>query len=137
MEVGVTHDTFKTEAEKQRVRMILNRDEYKSIFGGTNTESVISDRLEGLDEVSIANSRAKQEQAKSMEEIQAQQSKLTKLESEWKLHESQVMAEMRQKQTEVELKLEEEKSKLKMMQADMDVKVAAAMRNLKVEWKMK
>lgn len=139
MEVGVTNDTFKTEAEKQRVRMILNRDEYKSIFGGTNTESVISDRLEGLDEVSIANSRAsskradaeaelaaKQEQAKSMEEIQAQQSKLTKLESEWKLHESQVMAEMRQKQTEVELKLEEEKSKLKMMQADMDVKVAAA-----------
>lgn len=76
--------------------------------------------------MSIANSRAKQEQAKSMEEIQAQQSKLTKLESEWKLHESQVMAEMRQKQTEVELKLEEEKSKLKMMQADMDVKVAAA-----------
>lgn len=139
MEVGVTQDTFKSEVEKQRVRMILNRDEYKSIFGGTNTESVISDRLEGSDQESIANSRAsskradaeaelaaKQEQAKSMEEMQAQWSKLTKLESEWKLHESQVMAEMRQKQMEVEWKLEEEKSKLKMMQVDMDVKVAAA-----------
>lgn len=139
MEVGITLDTFNPETEKQRVRMILNRDEHKSIFGETSTESVISDRLEGLDEASVATSRAsskradaqaelaaKQEQAKSMEEIQAQQSKLTKLESEWKLHESQMMAEMRQKQAEVELKLEEEKSKLKMMKANMDVKVAAA-----------
>ncbi|KAK0152254.1 hypothetical protein N1851_006383 [Merluccius polli] len=139
LEVGVARDTFEPEVEKQRVRMSLNRDEHKSIFGETNTETVISDGLEGLENVSIANSKAsskraeaeaelaaKQEQAKSMEEIQAQQSKLTKLESEWNLHESQVMAEMRQKQTEVQLKLEEEKSRLKKMQVDMDVKVAAA-----------
>lgn len=69
---------------------------------------------------------AKLEEAKSMQEIQAQQTKLSKLESEWKLHKRQMMVEMMQKQAEVELKLEEEKTRLKMMQADMDVKVASA-----------
>lgn len=52
--------------------------------------------------------------------------KLSKLESERKLHESQRMVEMKQKQAEIELKLEEERTKLRMMQVDMDVKVAAA-----------
>lgn len=55
IEADYVLDTFKPEVEKQRVRMILNRDEYKSIFGGTNTESVISERL---DNVSVATSKA-------------------------------------------------------------------------------
>lgn len=115
--------------------MILNREEYKSIFGGTNTESVISEGPDGLDNVSVANSKASSQQANAEADlgtssterykIQAQQTKLSKLESGWKLHESQIMVEMKQKQAEVELKLEEEKTRLKRMQADMNVKVAA------------
>lgn len=54
IEAGYVLDTFKSEVEKQRVRMILNREEYKSIFGGTNT-SVILQRLENM---SVANSKA-------------------------------------------------------------------------------
>lgn len=51
--------------------------------------------------------------------------KFGKLESEQKLHESRMMAEIKRKQAENELNLEEDRTKLKMMQVDMDVKVAA------------
>lgn len=73
-----------------------------------------------------ADFAAKLEQAKSMQEIQAQTAKLSKLESEQKLHESQMTAEIKRKQAEIELNLEEERTKLRMMQVNMDVKVAAA-----------
>lgn len=66
------------------------------------------------------------EQAKSMQGIQAQEAKLSKLEREQKLHESQMMAEIKLKQDEIDLKLEEERTKLRMMQVYMDDKVAAA-----------
>lgn len=52
--------------------------------------------------------------------------KLSKLESERKLHESQMTAEMKRKRAEIVLNLEEETTKLRMMQVDIDVKVAAA-----------
>lgn len=139
LDVSLVQETFKKEAEKERVRMILSREEYESVFGGTSTESVISEESIKLDNLSSTSSKAsskradaeadlaaKLEQAKSIEEIQVQQAKLIKLESEWKLHESQIRVEMKQKQAEVELKLEEEKTKLKMLQASVDVRVAAA-----------
>lgn len=44
--------TFKEEIENERVRMILNKDEYKSIFGNTNTESVMSEILGNLSVIS-------------------------------------------------------------------------------------
>lgn len=103
-EVGLYQGTFK-EVEKERVRMILNKDEYKSIFGNTNTESVMSEKLDNPSVISSkasstrvdaeADLAAKLEQAKSMQEIQAQAAKLSKLESEQKLHESQMMAEIK------------------------------------------
>lgn len=52
--------------------------------------------------------------------------KLTKLENDWELYESQMMVQMKQRQAEVDMKLEEEKTKLKMLQAQLDVNVAAA-----------
>lgn len=61
-----------------------------------------------------------------MQEIKAQQVKLSKLERDWKYHESQMMAELKQKQAEVDQKLEEETTRLKLMQAETDVKVASA-----------
>ncbi len=135
-EVGLDQGTFKEEVEKERVRMILNKDEYKSIFGNTNTESIMSEKLDNSSVISSkassnrvdaeADLAAKLEQAKSMQGIQAQAAKLSKLESEQKFHESQMVAEIKRKQAENELKLEEERTKLKMMQVDMDVKVAAA-----------
>lgn len=96
--------------------MILSRDEYGSVFGGTNTESVLADDLDNLSAISKTSSKradaeaelaAKLEQAKSMQEIQAQQVKLSNLESEWKFHESQMMIELKQKQAEDDMKLEE------------------------------
>ena len=50
-----------------------------------------------------------------MEEMHEQQTKLTRLESEWKL-----------KEAEVQLRQEEEKTKLQWLQATKEVKVAAA-----------
>ncbi|KAK0149795.1 hypothetical protein N1851_009451 [Merluccius polli] len=73
LEVGVARDTFEPEVEKQRVRMSLNRDEHKSIFGETNTETVISDGLEGLENVSIANSKASSKRAEAEAELAAKQ----------------------------------------------------------------
>lgn len=127
--------SFNPETEKERVRMILSRDEYGSVFGDTNTASVLHDDLDNLSAISKTSSKrageeaelaAKLEQVKSMQEIQAQQVKLCKLETEWKLHESQMMVQLKHKQAEVDMKLEEEKTRLKLMQAEMDVKVAAA-----------
>ncbi|MGL5903087.1 MAG: hypothetical protein ACRCZO_10425, partial [Cetobacterium sp.] len=81
-EVGLDQGTFKEEVEKQRVRMILSKDEYKSIFGNTNTESIMSERSDNLSVISSkastkasskridaeADLAAKLEQAKSMQE---------------------------------------------------------------------
>ncbi|XP_057700916.1 uncharacterized protein LOC130921262 [Corythoichthys intestinalis] len=135
LEVEPKKGTFKAEVEKERVRMILNRDDYGSVFGGTSTESVISEHFENVSVTSKVSSKradaeadlaAKLEQVKSMQEIQAQQTKLSKLESDWKLHESQMMGQIKQRQADVEIALEEEKAKLKLLQAQMDVNAAAA-----------
>ena len=135
LDTGLDQKTFNPETEKERVRMILNHDEYVSIFGGTNTESVLEEDLDKLSAISKISSKradaeaelaAKLEQAKSMQEIQAQQAKLSKLESEWKLHEAQMLVQLKQKEADVDLKLEEEKTRLKLMHVEMDVKVAAA-----------
>lgn len=70
--------------------MTLNRDDYVSVFGSTSTESLIPKKLENLLDISKASSKradaeadlaAKLEQVKAMEEIQAQQTKLSKLEN--------------------------------------------------------
>lgn len=80
-EVGLDQGTFK-EVEKQRE---MNRDEYKSIFGNTNTESIMSEKSDNLSVISSkastkasskridaeADLAAKLEQVKSMQEIQA------------------------------------------------------------------
>lgn len=69
-----------------------------------------------------------------MQEIQAQQAKLSKLESEWKFHETQMMVEMKQKQAEAELRLEE-KTRPKMMQLDLDVKWSQLESEHIINWK--
>ena len=42
LDTGPDQKTFNPETEKERVRMILNHDEYVSIFGGPNTEMAVS-----------------------------------------------------------------------------------------------
>lgn len=127
--------SFNPETEKERVRMIFSSDKYGSVFGDTNTASVLNEDLENLSAISKTSSKradaeaeltAKLEQVKSMQEIQAQQVKLSKLETQWKLHESQMIVQLKQKHSAVDMKLEEEKTRLKLMQAEIDVKVAAA-----------
>lgn len=107
-------EDFNGHLEKERVRMGLNKDEYESVFGGTNTETVTS---QGSDNHSNATSKAsskradaeaelaaKQEQAKSMHEIHTQQARLHKLETE----------------------MQEEKKRLQLLEAEKEVRVAAA-----------
>jgi hypothetical protein len=106
--------------------MTLNKNEYESVFGKTETETVISSPSESSNSKATSRSSSKRadaeadlaaklEQANAMEEIHTQQTKLIKLESEWKL-----------KEAEVKLRLEEEKTKLQRLQASKEVKVAAA-----------
>ncbi|MEQ2201998.1 hypothetical protein XENOCAPTIV_022049 [Xenoophorus captivus] len=72
-----------------------------------------------------ADLAAKKVQVISILEIETQKVKVSKLECEWKCHESQIMAEMKRKEAEVLLQFDE-KNKLKVMQTDMEVKMAAA-----------
>ncbi|XP_026042791.1 uncharacterized protein LOC113033320 [Astatotilapia calliptera] len=124
--------TFNDRLEKERVRMILSKEEYGSVFGKTETETVISEHSKGSDSYSGATSTtsskrvdaeadlaAKLEQAKAMQRIHEQQAKLSSLEHEWKIKEAQMIAEMT-------AKLEEERTKLQQLQAENEVKVAAA-----------
>lgn len=133
-------EIHKKEVVKERVRQILNKNEYESIFGCTNTDTVISESsqtseslLATSDTSSKASSKrpeaelaAKVEQAKAMQEIHNQQARLLKMENDWKLNEARMLAEMKRKETEMCLRLEEEKTKLQMLQAEKEVKVAAA-----------
>lgn len=61
-----------------------------------------------------------------MKDIQPQKSRLNKVESEWKLEEATMLAEMQRKWAERQLKLEEERIKLGQLQAEKEVQVAAA-----------
>ena len=115
--------------------MALNKDEYESVFGNTKTDIVISESTQGSGNPSSASSKradaeaelaVKVEQAKAMQTIQSQQARLDKLESEWKVKETQMLAEIKQKEVEIKLKLDEEKIRLQQLQADNEVKVAAA-----------
>lgn len=125
--------------EKERVRMQLNKEEYGSVFGRTNTETVVSQSLEEPDDqvsnISMSSSKradaeaelaAKVEQAKAVQMLHAQQAKLEKLETEWKLRETQMLVEIKEREAEMKLKLEEEKSKLQQLKAESEVKVAEA-----------
>lgn len=95
------NDDYNKQLEKERVRETLNKNEYGSVFGHTKTETVSSsESSEGSSirsgSASSQSSRvdaeaelaAKMEQLKAIEEIQAQQTHLHKLESKWKLKEA-------------------------------------------------
>lgn len=59
------------------------------------------------------------EQSKAIEEIQAQQAHVHKLESEWKLKEAKMFSEMKQREVEMQQQLE---------QAEKEVAIAARVR---------
>lgn len=61
-----------------------------------------------------------------MREIQVQQARLHKLETEWKLKEASMLSEMKQKEVEMHLKLEQERAKLQQLQAEKEIEIAAA-----------
>nr|XP_043906906.1 uncharacterized protein LOC122785246 [Solea senegalensis] len=132
-------ETFNDHLEKERVRIVLNKNEYGSVFGNSKTETVISESIQRSYASSSATSRssskradaeadlaAKLEQAKAMQIIHTQQARLDELESEWKFKETQMLAEFKQREAEMKLKLEEEKTRLQQLHADNEVKVAAA-----------
>ncbi|KAL4006146.1 hypothetical protein ACER0C_005859 [Sarotherodon galilaeus] len=115
---------FNDRLEKERVRVMLNKRHYGSVFGDTKTEtsfpegsvarskadSTISREVEAEAELA-----AKVEQAKATQEILAQETKISQMENEWKI-----------KEVETKAMLEEEKTKLQQLKADSEVKVAAA-----------
>lgn len=99
---------------------MLNKYEYGSVFGHTKTETAvteISQKSSHSSSLSSSSSKwldaeaelaAKREQAKAVKDIQAQQSRLNKLESEFILEKVAMLAEMEQKKAERRLKLEEQ-----------------------------
>ncbi|RXN10003.1 hypothetical protein ROHU_031096 [Labeo rohita] len=132
-------EEYNEELVKERVRQVLNKNEYGSIFGCTITNTVISESSQGSGNQSKTSSKisskradaeadlaAKREQAKAMQEIHDQQAKLDKMESDWKLCETKMLAEIKQKEIETQLRLEEERNRLHQLQVDKEVKVAAA-----------
>ena len=105
-----TDEAFNSHLEKLRVRTALKKDEYGSVFGLTNTDTELDNQSDSISKASSkradaeAELAAKQEQAKALHEIHAQQARLRKLETE----------------------MQEEKTKLQLLQADKDIRVAAA-----------
>ncbi|XP_039907300.1 uncharacterized protein LOC120746094 [Simochromis diagramma] len=133
------HEEYNNHLEKERVREVLSKNEYRSVFGDSITETASSIELsEQLSRHSgsscTRNSRvdaeaelaAKLEQSKAMEEIQAQQAHLHKLESEWKLKEAKMLSEIKLKEVEMQQQLEQERAKLQQLQADKEVAIAIA-----------
>ncbi|XP_057716613.1 uncharacterized protein LOC130931672 [Corythoichthys intestinalis] len=129
-------EDYNDQLEKERVRAALNKNEYGSVFGYTITEttsssettsdhsgssSTQSSRVEAKAELA-----ARIERSKSMEEIQAQQAHVHKLESEWKLKEAKMMSEMKLREVETQQQLEQERAKLQQLQAKKEVAIAAA-----------
>ncbi|KAL6475780.1 hypothetical protein MHYP_G00168200 [Metynnis hypsauchen] len=132
-------EVYNDQLEKERVREMLNKKEYGSVFGLTKTETVSSsESTEKSSKLSssaiIHNSRvdaeaelaAKLEQSKATEEIQAQRAHLHKLESEWKLKEAKMLSEIKQREVEIQQQLEQERAKLQQLQATKEVAIAAA-----------
>lgn len=122
--IEAINEDCNNQLEKERVREMLSKKEYGSVFGHTETETVNpSEASEELSHQSSSGSNhsgkvdaraelaAKVEQSKAIEEIQAQQAHLCKLESEWKLKEAKMLSEMKQKEVEMQQKLEREKAK--------------------------
>ncbi|GAA6080319.1 uncharacterized protein LOC113076900 [Tachysurus ichikawai] len=59
-------------AVKEKVRQVLNKDEYGSIFGGTNTETVISESLPSLEGQSKISSKTSSKRADAEAELAAE-----------------------------------------------------------------
>ena len=118
-------EEFNDQLEKDRVRIRLNKDEYGSVFGKTNTET-ISEKSDHSNDSNkndaAAELAAKVEEAKAMEDIQVQQEHLHALETE----EARMLAAMKQKKVEFRIKLEKERTKLQQIKTETAVKVAAA-----------
>lgn len=132
-------ENYNDQLEKERVREMLNKNDYGSVFGHTKTETTSSsESSEESSNHSGASSThsnkvdakaelaAKMEQSKAIEEIQAQQAHLHKLESEWKLKEAKMLSEMKQREVEMQQQLEHERAKLQQLQAEKEVAIAAA-----------
>lgn len=79
--------SFNDQLEKERVRMALSKDDYGSVFGNTNTETMTSQFSQGHDDQSSticrssskraeADLAAQMEEAKTIQKIHTQQAKL-------------------------------------------------------------
>lgn len=122
------NEEYNNQLEKERVRETLNKNEYGSVFGHTKTETTGSSEKSSNHSGSSsthssrvnakAELAAKMEQSKAIEEIQAQQAHVHKLESEWKLKEAKMLSEMKQREVEMQQQLEQERAKLQQLQAE-------------------
>lgn len=123
---------FNTTYEKAQVRMILNKDEYGSVFGGTNTDTVHSLGKESIH--SWASSKhadagaelaAQQERAKAVHKIQAQEEVLSRLEGEKQIALKRIEEEKQEALKKIEAELREERKRLQRIKVESEVKVAA------------
>ncbi|XP_013873851.1 uncharacterized protein LOC106524553, partial [Austrofundulus limnaeus] len=124
---------FNDHLEKERVRLMLNKNDYGSVFGDTKTETSFPESSVEHSKTDSSSSReaeaefaAKMEQAKATHEILAQQTKVNQMENEWKLKENEALAKLKQEEVETKARLEQEKIKLQHLKAESEVRVAAA-----------
>ena len=122
-------DAFNGPSEKEQIRIILSKDEHKSIFGDSNTETVISEsRCSNHSKASSkyaeaeAELAARQEKAKAVQVIHAQEEVLSRLEKEKQRLEQEKQAALKR----IEAEMQEEKKRLQLLQAETEVKIAEA-----------
>lgn len=114
--------TFNDMLEKTKVRLVLSKKEYGSVFGDSDTDTIASlskDSVHSKASSKYADAEAelaaKQEKAKALCEIQAQQAVLVKLEEAKQLALKRIESEML-----------EEKKKLQLLEAETEVRIAEA-----------
>lgn len=132
---GEVGQPFNYQLAKARVRMVLNKEEYGSIFGFTSTETVVSEVIENADthiyshwthpktpsissgDCSNATCRASEKRADAEEELAAKHEKAKTLPD---------IQNQQPRLCEIDKRRFEVKAELQMIKAEQDVRVAAA-----------
>ena len=111
--------------QKERVRMILNKEACPSVFGNSVTETQLS-RVSEKELDAEADRAAKKAELDSRQVIQKQQAKLIEMEADWKKKEAALQADMKRQEAEMFRRMEAQKLKLQELDAEREAKIAEA-----------
>ena len=103
--------------QKERVRMILNKEACPSLFGNSVTETQLS-RVSEKELDAKADRAAKKAELDSRQVIQKQQAKLIEMAADWKKKEAELQAEMERQEAETFRRMEAQRLKLQELDAE-------------------